>query len=550
MSLMSRYAWVLGVLGALLFVAFGSVWFVTRELGSLAGSLGIASGVLLMAYAFLDGDRLAAGSSTRAFRYGSGAVVLTGLAGVAAATLYVLADRHDTRWDLTSDGRFTLSEHTKSVLGGLERDVEVFAFFRHESPEERRFQDLIDGYDDHTQRLRVEIVDPLRSPIVAQQFAITSENGAVVLRSGEDRQRLEADFSEEALTQAIVRLMSGVSHRVCWSVGHGEADPDDDYEPTGYGAAVIKLEGDNYQVTEQRVLTEGVDRACEALVIAAPQTDWLPREREALAAYLAEGGRALVMLEPDAAPQLAADLARYGVEVGDDVVLEGDVSRRVAEQDPSFIAFYGDGFGLHPVTRALGAVVMLSVARSVVPAEDAAAGLIVQPLLKTSPDAWGELSFRDPTAALGPDPGIDRVGPFAVAVAVEITDPAAVEVARPRPASPLMDAPAAGSVDDESAGVPGDFTPEAGGRLVVIGDADFATNQLVALGNDQDLFLNAIAWLTDEDDQLGERPNEDASEALALTLFDELALWLISVFLVPGGAVAAAAVVMIRRRSL
>ena len=37
---------------------------------------------------------------------------------------------------------------------------------------------------------------------------------------------------------------------------------------------------------------------------------------------------------------------------------------------------------------------------------------------------------------------------------------------------------------------------KGGTRLVIIGDSDFATNQHFYNGNNSDLFLNAVNWLT------------------------------------------------------
>ena len=43
--------------------------------------------------------------------------------------------------------------------------------------------------------------------------------------------------------------------------------------------------------------------------------------------------------------------------------------------------------------------------------------------------------------------------------------------------------------------------------MVVVGDSDFASNRFLVWGNNRDLFLNAVAWLVDEEDQIGERPS-------------------------------------------
>jgi ABC-type uncharacterized transport system involved in gliding motility auxiliary subunit len=96
--------------------------------------------------------------------------------------------------------------------------------------------------------------------------------------------------------------------------------------------------------------------------------------------------------------------------------------------------------------------------------------------------------------------------------------------------------------------VPADLAPKAGGRLVVIGDSDFASNQFLSWGNDRDLFLNAVAWLTDEEDQIGERPEQ--GEPLEIGGAAS-ALWcLLSVVVVPGIAAGVAAITLVRRSYL
>ena len=45
----------------------------------------------------------------------------------------------------------------------------------------------------------------------------------------------------------------------------------------------------------------------------------------------------------------------------------------------------------------------------------------------------------------------------------------------------------------------GEDDPEARGRIVVVGDADFARNRYIAEFFNIDLFLNAISWLVGEE---------------------------------------------------
>jgi hypothetical protein len=569
-----RFAWVFAVLATLSLITAGSYWFVVRELDNTWTGFMVAAGVLYAVYAFVDRDRVVAGASSRTFKYESGSFLLVVLVGAIAIGGYALSVRHDQKWDLTREKRFTLSEHTVQVLAGLNEDVKITAFFRDGSPAGTTFRDLAERYEMASPHIQVERIDPLRDPVKAEQFMITSEFGTVILERGDDRQRLESDMDEEHVTNAIVKLLSGEDHVVCWSEGHEELNPDDDSGATGLGFAVLKLEDQNFTVKNVRIFPDGIGKDCQALVIASPGRDFLPHEREAVAAYVAGGGRLLVLVEPDIvyehalAPEFAADLERYGVDVGEDLVLEADPTNLMVRDDPSTFVLFDDAFDFHPIVKDLSSFVTLRTARSVAPRE-AVEGLTVTALMRTSDTSWGETHLDAADGVLKPDPGQDEVGDVPVAVAVVVTDPAVLGVAAPTGAPPpeaptdLLDTDAgesggvklpagAGTIaaPEAGSGVPADFVGKEGGRVVVIGDADFATNQLVTLGNNQDLFLNAVSWLVEADDQLGERSDEERSEKLELTVIHEALLWLTSIFLVPGGAAAVALVVLVRRRFL
>lgn len=542
MELIARWSWAAGLAGAVLAGGGLAGWRLTGSLtGSPSGLLGVG-GVLLLLYGALDRHRLGAATSTRAFAYSVGSTLLVGLALGVSVAAYTVARRNDRTWDWTEAQQHALSGHTVGVVRALEHDVEVVAYFRGTSTGQSRFSDLIRRVQEHTDRLSVAFVDPLREPLRASEDGITGDHGTVLLHGNERTQRLDGEITEEELIRALVQLQSGEDHRICWTVGHGEPDPDDELSADGLGVVRGMLEQLNYQVVRLPTAQQGVPRDCAALVIARPTVDPFPYEREALAAYLSEGGRALVLLEPRDAPELSAALERYGVVVGEDVVV--DLNRKnqlMGVDDPSMVVLSASDFAVHPVTRSLGAAVVLEIARSVRPRHDAA-GLDVKTLIHTSPDAWGE---TDPGGAVvQPDEGLEVIGEVPVVVAVEIEDPGVLAVA------PAEDAPP-GTIEGRGSvgrAVPADLAPVPGGRLVVVGDSDFANNRLVSWGNNRDLFLNALAWLVEEEDQLGERP--EAGDTLEISAFEEELLCLISVVGVPGLAVGLALLTLLRRRKL
>jgi ABC-type uncharacterized transport system involved in gliding motility auxiliary subunit len=558
-----RFSWIFGVIGLLLVVGGGTFWYVTSDTGNTFRGLMGAAAVAFVLYAFLDRDTLVANASSRQVQLSAGAGVLVIIATVLAAALYTLTRQHDHTFDWTSDKRYTLSEHSATVLAGLDQDVTITGLFRTGSPPAVAFDALTGRMKEKSGHLVIEDIDPLEDPVAAKKYALDTDNGTVVLTMGDKKQRLESSFEEKDVIDAIVRLQSAEDHTICWSEGHGEADPDDDQSRSGLGSVVLKLENQNYTTKPVKILSEGIPADCDALVIAGPGSDFLPHEREALAAYLASGGRALVLLEPDIlyetplAPELSADLERYGVRAGRDLVVETDPEFLLSEKDPSSFIVYPDGFGAHPILQRLNAFVMFRTVRSVSKIEGTA-GVRVTELLHGSATAWAETNLESPDG-LKPDPGADLVGSVPLAAAVEIDDPSALHVAAhvdpsTTPAATSTDPGLTFAVPEQGAvavpeagtGVPADFTPKKGGRLVVIGDADFPSNVGIALGNDKDLFLNAIAWLVDEEDQLGERP-DDEPDRIEPPEAAQLLLGLISVLFVPGGALVAAAIVLIRR---
>jgi ABC-type uncharacterized transport system involved in gliding motility auxiliary subunit len=542
---MRRHAWLLAVIGLLCMILHLVARVVLGSWGGWPAGVGGAGLALWLAWLWLDQAPLRRAAHSRSVRYHLVASLLVILAVALAIGLNVLANRYDQRWDLTTSGRHSLAPQTVRLLEGLDREVSLVAFFPAGGTDERSFLDLLEAYQQHTDKLNAALYDPLRDPAAVAQHGITSTYGTVILMAGEDRQRLETSFDEQALSNALLRLVSGTEHSLCFLTDHGEADPDDD-EPGGMSGAVMKLEGQNYRVERASILQHGgVPEHCEALVVAAPRADLLPEEREALAAYLVGGGRALILLEPVSCPSLAQDLRRYGLSLAPDVVLVDNPEMRQLGFDPSHLRLTPDELDYHPITNELDSVLYLQLARSMEKIEDVPLGLNVQILARTTPDAWGETSLGEDDE-MAPTPELDRVGAIGLAAAIEIVDPAAVPLAARDPEG------VEGEADD--AAVPPEREIAAGterlGKLVVVGDATFASNQGLLNGLNQDLFLNSVAWLVDEEDQISIRPNEASSGILEYSLLQALLTWFLALFGVPGLAVAAALWTWIRRRRM
>lgn len=571
---MRKFTWILGFLGGMCVVAFGAYAAFADKIENWGAGVGVAGIVLVGAWLWLDRDELAKVAAAKGARYTLTAVITVVLALGVGVAANVLGDRYDKRWDVTSSGIHTLSAQTVSVLQGLDREVEVVAFFPGMSMEEQNFKDLSAGYQEHSTLLKVRFHDALREPMVAQEYKITSGYGTVVLKSGDKTQRLENEFGEEALTNALIRMQSSDEHKICFVEGHGEADPDDDRSAMGIGGAVIKLEGQNYTAAKVLLAREGrVPADCEVLVAVAPQVDWLPAEREMVAAYVAGGGSFVAMLELAQAPQLAADMARYGFDLRDDLIIETDPSNQMAAMDPTVVMLTPQSFSPHPITEPIKGMVVMQLSRSV-SALEGAAGVEVQELARSSAYSWAEsdLTVESPQ----PDEGVDLIGNVPIMAVAEVVDPAALLVGKTRVEAAegqaledlLQQDPPEDVLGDDPPPVDGSVVTadgeviepvqvsdtaverKAGGKVVVFGDANFVGNQLVDQGNNMDLFLNTVAWLVGEEDQVSIRPNEATAGTLSMNVLEGLLVWLLALLIVPGVSILGAIATWRIRRTL
>lgn len=560
MEKLQKFSWLFGVLGGIAVLAFLGHRFVMGESDTTWMTVGGVGGALLVGYLFLDRDKVGKTATARSTVYGSGAILMVALGGGIAVAANVLAKRYDQRWDWTQSKHHTLSEQSIQTAAAITEPIQVVGFFSVDTVEESAFEDLFESYDAHTDMLDLGIYDPVAEPLLSQQYAVTSVFGTVILIQGEKQQRLENDFSEEAFTNAIINLQSAEDHVLCFTEGHGERGVDDDYDGGGYGGIVIKLEGTNYQVLTFNPLRDGsVPAECEVAVVAGPQVDLVAAEREVLASYVVGGGSLMVLLDPLVTPELAGDLARYGIAVGDDVLIEDNPAAQLQGMDASYIITGEESFDFHPITT--GAKLALFRLTRSVSALEGAEGVSVQTLAKTSPASWAETGIDDENVPPAPDEGELGVGPTAdqlvgevpfLAVS-EITDAKLIEVgAASLPGASLSELgiPSLGPEDEAPEALTAGSARVDGGRVVVFGDSDFASNDFVVQGHNQDLFLNSLAWLVGEEDQISIRSNEAAGSTLTMTTVQFALSILITLMLVPGMCIGAAAFTWARRRKL
>ncbi len=481
------------------------------------------------------------------------ALVRTGTLGAGVlllAALVVIVNyfgaRYYKRFDWTATRLYSLSEKSKNVLAELDEDVTIYVFLGPQDELYEPVRELLRRYQAASPHVRVRFVDPEKNPVEAQQlvekYEITS--AGLVVERGEDRRVIdgselaEMDFSamqfeggqprmagfkgEQAVSSALLQVTEGRKPKVLVTTGHGEARLDD-VGPRGLSGAQQVLANDNFELEEWSPLGKpAVPPEANVVVVAGPTGTFVQPELDVLAAYLGRGGRLLVLLDPTLAGSGLVDtglgrwLAGFGVKAGEDIVVDPSNPLPFFGPETIFANRYGDHAIVRPLQQG-NLPVLLSLARSVGPGSTP--GFPAAQLVETTEAGWGETNL----AALGQvhkDPA-DVGGPVPLAVAVE---------------GQAAEAPTAAAAPVRA-------------RLVVVGDSDFATNQLLQANRANGVLLaNAVNWLVEREALLAIPPKKTEQVRLNLTQGQLRTVVLLAVVGLPVLALGAGIWVWRRRR--
>lgn len=503
---MKPYTIPLSLAGAALIAAGGLAYLIQPEAGVVPAVNMAAGAAMVVAAGVINPDL---------FRhYGRWLNAFWGGIMVLGITVMVnfLADRYPQRLDVTAGKLHSLADLTVETLESMEKEVRVLAFV--EKGEDQDLESLLKGYGVHSSLFSFELVDPDREPERTQRYGVQRYN-TLVIETDDKRQMIE-EKEEKEITSALLKALRDRSEVVYLTVGHGEAGSEGDGR--ALGTLRQRLEEIDYALRDSLFLGHAgeVPRDCAVLMIAGPRFPFLDPEVDAVRSYLERGGSVIAFLDPLYESGLEGLLKEWGVEVGSDFVIDtsGIGSLFGLDMTAPVAMSYGD----HPITRKhRGVMTAFHLARSVQLAAAREEGFEGVELVETSEQGWAEtdlsvLNTRGKrTVRL--DEGVDRKGPVALGVAVSA------------PARPGAE----------------------GGRLVVFGDSDFATDSYFAYQGNGDLVLNTLSWLASDESLISIRPREAGHSPIALTERQGDWIFWVTVVLMPA-AVALLGIFIVSRK--
>lgn len=377
-----------------------------------------------------------------------------------------LSTRYSVEADWTASGRNTPSEASIELVQTIEGPISITAFVTSASePLRKEIQRLVGRYQRYKDNITLTFVNPDTEPALVREKNIMMDGELVVEYEG--RSENVQNLTEEALTNALQRLVRSGERWVVFVQGHGERDPQ------GSGRHDLRqwsrqLESKGLKVRNLNLSTNPqIPENTSVLVIASPQNDWLPGEVKLLRDYLEGGGNLLWLTEPGAERGLRPVAEQLGLELLPGTVVDPN-TQLLGISDPRF-AIVAE-YPMHPITRDFDLLTLYPQARPLEFRQDNTPWE-ARAVLQTLPRTWSETGQL--AGAVEQDPE-DIPGPLVIGFALE--------------RSPGDDA----TQEPEAA-------TEQRQRVVVVGDGDFLSDAFLGQGGNLDMGLNMVNWLAHDD---------------------------------------------------
>jgi len=449
-------------------------------------------------------------ASKRKALVGTNVAVMSIFAAGIFAIVGFINSRHYERFDLTLTGKYSLSQKTKNILKNLDRPIVITTLF---NPGEMFYEQIVDilkEYAYHSDKLKVETVDPLRNRTRVEELAKRLkiddlQLNTVVFECGEHSKHVQQSEviekqypfkfkGEEAFTEAILNITQEKQTAIYFVTGHGERSFED-FDRSGISGISNALKRDNCRVAPLDILnTRKIPDDCDVLVVAGPTKAYLTEELNIIRDYLEGRGKLLLMLEPALSPNTPTGfktlMAEYGIVIRDDIVIYNKVNMPLFGMQTVAEIYVGkDEYAEdHAIVNDLKNYNTILFGACSVDASPPNDQMPYQAtVLMTAPEgSWGETDVAN-LKQKKPEYNVDTdlPGPVVLAVASQVKElPKAVTQSHPSMANDPKAKP-------------------QGARLVLFGDVNFASNEYMDNPGNMDLFRNSINWLAKKETQLG-----------------------------------------------
>jgi ABC-type uncharacterized transport system involved in gliding motility auxiliary subunit len=437
--------------------------------------------------------------------------VLVILAIVSVAN--VLANRYNKSYDSTANKRYSLSDQTAKIVKGLKQNAAITYYDRQSGF--RQAKDILERYSTLSPRIRVDYIDVEKRPQEARAAGVT-KLGTSFVQIGTKKEEAKS-VNETEITGAIIRDLKTTTRTVCFVSGSGEHQIDDT-QRNGFSRLKDILAKDQYASKSISLLEKAeIPADCTVVVIGGPQSEYVQPAVDAIKKYVEQGGRAMILLDaplkfgrPTSDNTALTDLLQsWGVSMDKNLLLDMSPVGQLMGLGPE-IALVST-YDTHPIVDEMkGTATGFPLSRSLtVKSTDKTT---VQKLFESSATSLATTKLDSPN--VNPSDPNNKKGPLTIG--------------------------AAGSYKTGK--------ENSEGRFVVVGSSAWPANSFITFNGNGDLALNALNWLSSDEDLISIRPKEQENRNVTMTRAQFNWVRLSSQFLLPGALLLAGVSVWWRRR--
>jgi len=438
-----------------------------------------------------------------------------------------------TSLDLTSQKLYSITDQSKEFVKNMKEDVIIYVIASEEA-KDVTLSKTLERFDDLSDHLTVEYVDPNVNPRFHTQYATSITMNSLIVES--DRRYKVVDYNNiyestydyETYTSTTTgydgegQILSALGYVTSESVpkmyiteGHGE------YELSTTFRSGLKKENVEYE-TVNLMNYETIPEDATCLFINSPTGDFSEDDKNKVIDYLNRGGNVIITTAYAEVPMdnFEAILAYMGLTLADGMVVEQNTDN-----------YYQTPFYLLPVMNYSDYTANVynsyytfaPYAKGIQIVDEEAEGMAYDTFMSTSDKAFSKVNLTDSADVKKAEGDIE--GPFAIGVeAVKtVTIPAATEGGRSSVAEATM---------------------------IVIGSGDFfidGASQMVS-GANQMVFNNIAGSFADHEQSVSVAVKSFQMSYLMLTQADIIKLGLLVTIILPVGSLIAGFVIWFRRR--
>jgi ABC-type uncharacterized transport system involved in gliding motility auxiliary subunit len=395
-----------------------------------------------------------------------------------------LAVQTRQQWDISQNGRNSLSETSIEILQKLQGPVQVTAYATEQDAQSGDIRKIIVDFIGLYQRVKPDLllafIDPVEQPLLAQEADIQM-NGELVITFNQRIEHLKI-INEQAFSNALMRLARAEDKLIVALSGHGERrlDGKANHDLGEFGKH-LRTNGFSSQQLNL-VIEQDIPAQTDMLMIASPQTDLLPGEVDKLLSYIDRGGNLLWLVDQESLRGLLPLTEKLRLTLTPGVVVDPQ-----AEQLKAPLTFaLGAVYGQHVITSDFDYITVFPFARQITIDENEEWRSVS--LVEAAPQGWVETG--DLNGGIVFDQAVDVPGPVNIAVALTR------------------------HIQDREQ------------RIVVVGSGHFLANMYLGNGGNLDFGINLVNWLTGDEALMVIQPRATLDSNLA---FSESALTLIAV---------------------